>query len=744
MAITVANSNNRQNDADTATNWSSDGGGGSGPGAEPDLGYQLTSGTDYSVSRKVGTTKGGHYYGNDGNIDMTAAADAVWMAKAVWYNSINVSVYPACCLRVGDGGMTNYNEYFVIASDLNELLPDPKRLVYIIPIDPNAAEWPDVISATPPTVSAIDDWGIQGDFGGSAKAENVALDAIDLCSNDGVLWLHGSSPDGTFDDFVSHDEGTLANRFGHISTLRPSVLDVYGKLWIGRDATPTATLTVFNDSAKTIIFGKGFVDTGFFGLGIDLGNASTDINLTDIVFIGQGQRPYKMFFDTITDVDDVGEDITILPFPTEAFGTFGANDITGVPVTYSKEGGSDAIGLTDATLYWASHTAAGVISIYTTRSLARAVGTGTGLTDGSSGESHSLTIGPDTRPVFEVTGTSGALGATRCTFDRWAKFILTTAATFTGCTFRSCGLIDMTTNNGGSLQACSMTGQTTEPGEALVKTNTLVNIDNCEFTLAGDETGHAVEIDTVGTYAFDGNTITGYWISPDNDKGAEFHTQTGVEPTTDVITTDGLHGFSTGEEVWYNDNTLSDTIGITDGNRYFVDVLSTTTFTLHRSKAEAVASGTPIALTDGSAGQTHTFYSGNAAAVNTSGGLVTINVDGGTSPSVRNVGASTTAVVNTVTLTVNVQDVDKSPIQNAQTAIFLAASPFTQLMNEDTTAGGVATESYNYGGDVDVSVRVRKSETTDSPRYLAYSQIQTIDGNGLTLLVTLEENPLPI
>jgi hypothetical protein len=218
----------------------------------------------------------------------------------------------------------------------------------------------------------------------------------------------------------------------------------------------------------------------------------------------------------------------------------------------------------------------------------------------------------------------------------------------------------MTTNNGGSLQACGLSGQTTEPGEALVKTNTTANIDNCEFTLdtANDETGHAIEVDTAGSYTLDGNTLTGYWASPSNETGATFHTQTGIEPTTDVVTTDGNHGFTTGDEVYYEDGGLTDSIGLTDQARYYVDVLSVTTFTVHRSKAEAVASGTPIALSDGAAGQTQSFYSGNAAVVNSSGGGVTLTVgSGGTAPSVRNIGASTTTIIlSPVTTLITVKD----------------------------------------------------------------------------------------
>jgi hypothetical protein len=124
-------------------------------------------------------------------------------------------------------------------------------------------------------------------------------------------------------------------------------------------------------------------------------------------------------------------------------------------------------------------------------------------------------------------------------------------------------------------------------------------------------------------------------------------------------------------------------------------------------------------------------------------GIVKINATD-SNPSTAEETAATkgaTIIVNTVTLKVTVKDEDRAAIQNAQTSIYLLDSPFTELMNEDTTALGVAEADYNYVGDVDVMVRVRKSETTDVPRYFAESSIQTIDSSGLTLTVTLEVNP---
>lgn len=685
----ITNSNTRLNDADATTGWASDGGGGAGPQTEPDLGYQLTSGSDWSVSRKVGTTKGGHGYTHGSTTDMTAAATRVFMAKAVWYNSINTSAYPACGIKIGNDD-SNFQEYAVYASDsgLTQFSPDPKQLFRIIPIDPNVAEWPAVITGTV-TLTTLDFFGVQGDFGGSAKAENVAMDAVDLAGDDGVLFLIGTA--GSFGTFLLADENAITPtaRYGYISTVRESVLDVYGKLWIGRNSTPTATLTEFDDSGLTILFPDGYYGEEWTGIGLDLGNASTAITMSDIVFIGQGQPRQQFFFRTVDDVD-VGGGNTIRLRPE---GGLTPRFVRGTPLLYSNEGGSDAIGLTNSTVYWMSGPA-GVagdyenIEFYALRDTAFLNGTAVTLTAATgTNESHSLTIQPDIRPVLDVTGTSGTAIFSRCTFDNFKLITTTTAVTFNNCIFRSCREIDMTTNNGGVFNTCifNITAWSTIQGESLITTNTTANIDDCTFnkekqvnssTIVNRVVGHAIDVDTAGSYALDGNLFTGdaWWTSPDNENGAGFDTTSGVgvDDTNNDITTSSAHGLTTGDPVYYNDNGGTDTIGLTDGDRYYANVISTTNFSLHVHQEDAVADNDRVGLNNTGTGEIHTFYSAQACVVNSSGGAVTLTIGGGgDAPSVRNIGASTTTlVISPVTLTIKAADaVTGADLQNCRVLV---------------------------------------------------------------------------
>lgn len=154
--------------------------------------------------------------------------------------------------------------------------------------------------------------------------------------------------------------------------------------------------------------------------------------------------------------------------------------------------------------------------------------------------------------------------------------------------------------------------------------------------------------------------------------------------------------------------------------------------------------------TQGSFGYTDMIFSGNtydilysAAA---SSGTLTINATD-SDPStyeIENPTGNDVDIINTVNLTVTVIDKNRDPILDVQTGIYLLNSPFTELMNEDTIAGGVATQPYNYGGVVDIVVKCRKSDDLDNPRYKPFSSTGQIGASGFSLTVTLVEQPLPI
>ncbi len=123
-------------------------------------------------------------------------------------------------------------------------------------------------------------------------------------------------------------------------------------------------------------------------------------------------------------------------------------------------------------------------------------------------------------------------------------------------------------------------------------------------------------------------------------------------------------------------------------------------------------------------------------------GIVKINATD-SNPSTYEFSAATKGaviIVNTVNLTITVKDESGTVIENAQTAIYTDDASRTPLMNEDTNASGIAQASYNYVGDQDIEVRVRKASPGDT-QYVNFSTLGKIESGGYTLLVTLAEDP---
>lgn len=132
-------------------------------------------------------------------------------------------------------------------------------------------------------------------------------------------------------------------------------------------------------------------------------------------------------------------------------------------------------------------------------------------------------------------------------------------------------------------------------------------------------------------------------------------------------------------------------------------------------------------------------FSGNDYDIEYSSGTandMTVNAADGSDPTTFEATEGTTGDVvinNAVNLTISVEDEAGSPIQNAQVAIYAGA---TELMNEDTTVAGEATQSYNYLGDVDIVYRVRKT-SSGTTRYYPFEGAGTITALGFSATVRL-------
>jgi hypothetical protein len=85
---------------------------------------------------------------------------------------------------------------------------------------------------------------------------------------------------------------------------------------------------------------------------------------------------------------------------------------------------------------------------------------------------------------------------------------------------------------------------------------------------------------------------------------ASFATTSGVNGSTEVITTDSAHNFEDGEDVVYSKDGGSASVGLTDDTTYYVHNISGTTLSLHTSAADAIADTSRVNLT-ASGSETH-------------------------------------------------------------------------------------------------------------------------------------------
>ena len=105
------------------------------------------------------------------------------------------------------------------------------------------------------------------------------------------------------------------------------------------------------------------------------------------------------------------------------------------------------------------------------------------------------------RLVFNNASTSSDL--TTCTFASIGISTLRAGVTATSCTWRSAGLV---TQNGATLAGCFFDDTSDTVKQILSDDPGLIS--GTAFTSGG--TGHAIEIDTPGTYTFTANTFSGY------------------------------------------------------------------------------------------------------------------------------------------------------------------------------------------------------------------------------------------
>lgn len=663
--VSITTDVTRQNDLDTTASISSIGG---GPGGSilSSIVYQGTGAalrrvnkdnTDYGFTITEGTTR-----------DTTTAAFRTFGFKG-WISDFGNLNPAGLRLRLGSAG-TAYH-LWIMGDD--GTIPSagfeyPAKGGFVINfVDATLRAWLESTTGNPDE-TAIDEYTCTANISATSNGENLSFDALDWVENGFYLvGGDGGDTDGTFQDFVDEDEGegsATVDRCGLWQTVA-GVIFFYGTHSIGVNASGTPTATEFTDSFKTLVCPGGFVRDGFNALDFDITNASTTVSLSNITLFGAGRFGNKRLFSAINetsdgDVDTANDEIN---FTSHGF-------LTGDQILYSQElgtgtvvsltgGESQLVTGTTGAYYYAINVSANVFAVATSRANALA-GTRAALTAATG--YHSFTRTPDTRPDFTVISDAapGSMTISSCVLNGMREITLENGVTASNTQFVASQKLFL---NEGTLDTCVINEPTVWYGEAFVDLiDDIETISDCTF-IAGSNGGHAIELDGYAgsPYSFSGNTFTDYGPDAELGNGHSFDTTdgVGVDSTNDEINYTS-HQFTTGDPVFYSvydptDGTLgTDSIGLTDGELYFVRSVDANNFSLHTSSVGATNDTNQVTLNGTGTGETHTFYSANAAIVNNSGGDITINITGGgNTPSVRNIGASTTTIVNAVPIEIN-------------------------------------------------------------------------------------------
>lgn len=534
-APSVSFNGSRVNASDANTNWSNWGSSGPTPAAEAPLAYQ----NSLAVNKKINSTSLGglQYNPGSGGLDMTGATYPLFFVKVYVSDSFDLS--STYGVNIGIGSANNaYDDYNIAGSNsTNDGLKEyPQQGGYILTaIAPNISGWEVSGGGSgTPTLTAVDWFGAQAAFNvGTAKAENLALDAIDLGT--GLTVVDGVGADADFLDFVAWDQGTTTNRYGVVSGSGSNVT-AHGLLTIGSSGSATE----FLDITSIVSFPDGMHGTGLVGVRCDIQNASSVVEIGSLL-IGGG-RLYTTPAST-----DTRPDFTVV-------GTSGSFEFYGQMRNFNAVTFTSVCDVHDfdVSIYDLTQASADIYNGTIRTTSAASTATLTDPTFGSTTDLHDVEfIQAGAGHALEISGDS--------------------SYTFTNLTFSG-----YNASNGQSDSAIQITGGTgtttinvtggTTPSYRYTGTGSVVINNNV-----------SVNIDTVETDGSDENGVQVLLLPAD---GTNYKYQAGItsiarSTTTATVTTTAAHGLSSNDYVVIS--------GVTNEGQFNgvhqITVTGTTTFT---------------------------------------------------------------------------------------------------------------------------------------------------------------------
>ena len=300
--VTLTTASTRLNDGDSATGWGNYNASGGSPSSEAQNAYQGV--TDVNKKITGSNDRGGVDYNHGTTVDMSTADRRIWVCKVYVtdYGDVSATFGVEGAIGSSEG---NHWEY-VLAGSLAKIplfAEYPPEGGYIIAaIAPSASGWAENTVGSP-SVAAVDFFaGGAQMIAGGAKAENVALSAIDVGAG---LTYTGAFVNGLADG-QAFDQGDKANgRFGFNRRVGGG-LALIGRHGLGDGATAcTGVDTGFRN------WSDGYFGPGDAGLDVDLSVGAPGLTLAG-TYTSDGAK--HAVADTRADMNTLGEmQILLMP-----------------------------------------------------------------------------------------------------------------------------------------------------------------------------------------------------------------------------------------------------------------------------------------------------------------------------------------------------------------------------------------------------------------------------------------------
>lgn len=778
MALTVTTDLVTITDAEAggAANWSDVTGGGASI-QETDFAVQGTECRSRAVSGAAASR--GMIYDNGANLDFSSGGAHAnkliyfWIATFAPGLIDNVATAPGLVIRIDTSVSpgTNYWEWDIMYSDL--LASPGTEFFRVYALDPRA---PPTRTQGSPSLTTLRHFGAVMDTNANSKGQNLAIDKITY--GFGEIRVSGTATDATsgFQEMIDFDWGNTTNRTG-VLVEKSSVTFCKGKLVIGSTATAA---TVFTGQDTVITWEPTWYYDGTRvrpTIGYDFSNNWTGRKTTGgsyfgVEIVGNGTGDTTTTFGAAVGASSGRSGPTLIgsdQIPTEFLLDAAAENTAIYGTTFDNFRKLDfSAGTSSDIMRSCTFKRCGSLDI------GPVVGLNNNFIAGIGGGYTFL------ERFINFAATAAETLATADPITEWTDSLNGTDWSVPSATAGYVELLGGTTRTNLTILDDDKMGSDDHYAECIVRfpaagagQGTLGPVIACHLTnddyfwmevdLVNDQvelfrvnTGSATSIAGPTTFTMDededyivllrrsGTTIEGF-ISG-NSAADNFH-------TVKLSATDSAHTGASQRLVGLRGDALAGQTGAT-GERPRVRLFGAGPITDNLGaiilpptanwdfeNANFINCTRALSWdTTGTYTSTNITLSNNlVAAHNDSGGLVTGSFVGGSGVPANTelLGASTVTFTADVNITIKVVDGSNDPATNIEgAAVYVQDStgPFNdndQIMREFTNASGIATETFNYSGDLTVTVRVRKKG------FNPVRQTQTITNTGLNITVTM-------